>query len=234
MLKPELLLNDIEPIDLEKARYTYQNRGIPSVTELLSFVDNQGLIDWANMIGRKGMNNQHILQRAAQFGTNTHSAIERYLKGQSVFVDNSAFKAFVNWWEKLNTENKVDIIGIEEQLISSYYAGTYDLLININNEPYLVDFKTSNHVGYKYFLQIAAYRYLLYIQKNINIKGCIVLQLGKGPKPKYNDFVLRFDNPFHYEFIEYCLRSFMGIVYTYHNIESSKRQFNDIFSKKKG
>ena len=65
----------------------------------------------------------------------------------------------------MNEENKVDIIGQEESLISPYYAGTYDLLVNINGDPYLVDFKTSNHVGYKYFMQIAAYRYLLYTQK---------------------------------------------------------------------
>lgn len=234
MLKPELLLNDLEPLSIPNARYTYKNRGVPSVTELLSFVDNQGLIDWANMIGRKGINNQHILKKAAEFGTNTHTAIENYLKKQDTFTDNSSFKAFLKWWKSLINENKVEILGQEEPLISPYYAGTYDLLLNINGDPYLVDFKTSNHIGYKYFLQIAAYRYLLYTQKNINIRGCIVLQLGKGPKPKFNDFVLRFDEPFHYEFIECCLRAFMGIVYTYHNIESSKKQFDEIFPKKKG
>jgi hypothetical protein len=229
MLKPELLLNDLNPLNLEDSRYEYKNKGVPSVTELLSYIDNQGLINWANMIGRKGMNNQDVLKRAAQFGTNTHSAIEKYLKNQDIFVDNSSFKAFINWWDKLNEENKVDIIGQEESLISPYYAGTYDLLVNINGDPYLVDFKTSNHVGYKYFMQIAAYRYLLYTQKNINIQGSIVLQLKKGVNPKYNEFVLNFNNPFHYEFIENSLRAFMGIVYTFHNAENCKKQFNDIF-----
>lgn len=229
MLKPELLLNDLDPLDLENNRYTYNNKGVPSVTELLSYIDNQGLIDWANMIGRKGINNKDILQRAAQFGTNTHSAIEKYLKGQNIFVDNSSFKAFLNWWNKLNEENAVEIIGQEESLICPYYAGTYDLLLKINDDPYLIDFKTSKHIGYKYFMQIAAYRYLLYTQKNINIRGCVVLQLGKGARPKYNEFILRFDDPFHYEFIESCLRGFMGIVYTFHNSESCKVQFSDIF-----
>ena len=110
MLKPELLLNDLNPLNLEDSRYEYKNKGVPSVTELLSYIDNQGLINWANMIGRKGMNNQDVLKRAAQFGTNTHSAIEKYLKNQDIFVDNSSFKAFINWWDKLNEENKVDII----------------------------------------------------------------------------------------------------------------------------
>ena len=57
MLKPELLLNDLNPLNLEDSRYEYKNKGVPSVTELLSYIDNQGLINWANMIGRKGMNN---------------------------------------------------------------------------------------------------------------------------------------------------------------------------------
>ena len=51
MLDPELLLNDITVFDKGRtARYKYNNRGIPSVTELLSFIDSEGLISWANRI----------------------------------------------------------------------------------------------------------------------------------------------------------------------------------------
>ena len=31
----------------------------------------------------------------------------------------------------------------------------------INGRKYIVDYKTSNHVTFRYFLQIAAYRYIL-------------------------------------------------------------------------
>ena len=34
MLKPELLLNDLNPLNLEDSRYEYKNKGVPSVTEL--------------------------------------------------------------------------------------------------------------------------------------------------------------------------------------------------------
>ena len=65
MLKPELLLNDLNPLNLEDSRYEYKKiKGVPSVTELLSYIDNQGLINWANMIGRKGMNNQDVLKKS--------------------------------------------------------------------------------------------------------------------------------------------------------------------------
>ena len=229
MIRPEDLLVDLEPACIKSARYENNGKNIPSVTELLSFIDSAGLINWANRIGRQGIDNQQILRTAAKFGTNTHSAIEKYLKGEEPFVDNSAFKAFQQWWEGLTSANKVEILGQEEPLVSDYFAGTYDLLVSINDKPYLVDFKTSNSVGYKYFMQIAAYRYLLFIKKNINIQGAIVLKLSKGPKPKFQEFALDFDNPEHYCFIENCLRSFMGVVYTYHNAENCKEKFNTIF-----
>ena len=70
MLEPELLLNDITVFDKGKsARYRYQNRGIPSVTELLSFIDSEGLVGWANRIGRQGLDNREVAKKAADFGT---------------------------------------------------------------------------------------------------------------------------------------------------------------------
>lgn len=230
MIEPRLFLNDIQPIDHgNNSRYFHKDKGVPSVTELLSFIDSQGLINWANAVGRKGQNNQDIVKRAAEYGTNTHAAIESYLNGEDPFVENSSLIAFKLWWKKLNENHRVRIVGKEESIISEFFAGTYDLLITIDDKPYLVDYKTSNHVTYKYFMQLAAYRNLLYTVKKININGCIILQLGKGRRPKYNDYSLDFTNPFHYEFIENCYRSFMGLVYTYYNVLNCKNQFNDIF-----
>ena len=61
MLNPELLLNDITKFDKgKKARYHINGRGIPSVTELLSFIDSEGLIAWANRIGRQGQDNKEV------------------------------------------------------------------------------------------------------------------------------------------------------------------------------
>ena len=234
MIDPKLFLNDISPIDHgDGSRYFYKDKGVPSVTELLSFIDNQGLIDWANMVGRKGQNNKDIVKRAAEYGTNSHAAIECYLKNKPIFIQNSSLEAFKEWWKEINSCHRVKVIGQEESLVTEFFAGTYDLLMGIDDKPYLVDFKTSNHVTYKYFMQLAAYRHLLYVVKKININGCVVLQLGKGRKPKYNEYVLDFNNPYHYEFIENCFRSFMGLVYTYYNVKNCQSQFNDIFKYNK-
>lgn len=228
MLNPELLLNDITTFDKgKKARYHVNGRGIPSVTELLSFIDMDGLIGWANRVGRQGLDNREIASEAAKIGNIAHEAIEMYLK-KKIDTDNVCLESFKEWWTGINSCHRVKILGQEQSLMCDYFAGTYDLLINIDDRPYLIDFKTSNHVGYKYFMQLAAYRYLLYTQKNINIDGCIVLQFDKT-EAKYREFNLTFSDPYDYEFIENCHRAFMGLVYTYYNSKLCQRQFGKIF-----
>lgn len=229
MINSELLLNDVTKFDKgRKARYHIDGRGIPSVTELLSFIDSEGLISWANRVGRQGQDNKDIVKKAAEFGTMVHESIELYLKKKYTGPGNVCLDAFKEWWTGINKYHRVRILGQENPLIGEYFAGTYDLLISIDDKPYLVDFKTSNHVGYKYFMQLAAYRYLLYTLKNINIEGCIVLQFDKK-EPKYREFNLDFTNPYDYEFIENCYRSFMGLVYTYYNVKLCQREFAHIF-----
>ena len=229
MLNPELLLNDITKFDKgKKARYHINGRGIPSVTELLSFIDSEGLIAWANRIGRQGQDNKEIASKAAEFATMAHKSIEMYLKRKPVENDNVCLQSFKEWWDGVNKCHRVKVLGQEQVLIGEYFAGTYDLLISIDDKPYLIDFKTSNHVGYKYFMQLAAYRYLLYTLKNININGCIILQFDKK-EPKFREFNLDFTNPYDYEFIENCYRAFMGLVYTYYNVKLCQREFGHMF-----
>jgi len=229
MLDPELLLNDITVFDKGKsARYKYKGRGIPSVTELLSFIDQEGLIGWANRVGRQGLDNKDIANKAADFGTMVHKSIEMYLKGKPINNPNVCLEAFKKWWGGINSCHRIRILGQEQSLIGEFFAGTYDLLITIDDKPYLIDFKTSNHVGYKYFMQLAAYRYLLYSLKNINIEGCIILQFDKQ-EPNYKEYTLQYSNPYDYEFIENCYRAFMGIVYTYYNAKLCQKQFGIIF-----
>ena len=229
MFDPELLLNEVTVFDKgRKARYRYDGRGIPSVTELLSFIDQDGLIGWANRIGRQGLDNREVANKAAEFGTMVHESIEMYLKGKPVENPNVCLEAFKVWWAGVNSCHSVKILGQEQALVGEYFAGTYDLLISIDDKPYLIDFKTSNHVGYKYFMQLAAYRYLLYTIKGINIEGCIVLQFDKE-EPRYREYSLQYTSPTDYAFIENCYRAFMGVVYTYYNAKLCQRQFGVIF-----
>ena len=100
--------------------------------------------------------------------------------------------------------------------------------MNIGGKIYLVDFKTSNHVTYKYFLQLAAYRFMLRVVEGINVDGVIVLQLDKA-EPGFNEYLLNFDNLEHLNFIEQCERTFLSLVYGFVNIRYTEMLFNQIF-----
>ena len=102
------------------------------------------------------------------------------------------------------------------------------MLVEINGKKYLIDFKTSNHVGYKYFLQLAAYRYILRTEHNIEIDGCIVLQLDKKTS-SFKEFVLDFSNIEHFAYINNCERAFLSLVYAYFNRLCVEDGFNKYF-----
>lgn len=216
-------------ISIDSSIY-YNNKGklVPRVTDILSSsMHGDALLLWANSLGFKKIRYRERLAYAANIGSKTHEAIDKYIKS-NIKSDNIGFLGFLLWFDNLKRNNIVKIISNEEKLICDYFGGTYDLLLQINNKVFLVDFKTSNRVTSKYFMQLAAYRYMLYNVKNINIDGCIILQLNKE-SPEYDEYVLDFSNLEHYNFIEYCARAFLSLVYSYYNTLYVESLFNKIF-----
>lgn len=218
------------PIKIKEPHYTFNGSPVPRVTEILGFIDTEGLLGWANYMGFKHRRYQDIMDEAANIGTIAHGNIEKYLSGRTEEIDYSSipFQAFLKWWQKLNEHNSVTVMGQEESLVCQYFGGTYDMLLNINGLVYLIDFKTSNHVGYKYFMQLAAYRYMLYHMKNINIDGCLILQLSKT-EPEFNEFQLDFRQNKDYQYIEECSRAFFSLVLCYYNAQIVKSGFTSRF-----
>lgn len=210
--------------------YTFQGHIVPRVTEILSsYSTGDALMMWANSLGFRHIKYRDALNKAANTGTNTHHHIEVYLKTGETFSDDPAFMGFIKWWNKLKMfSTSLSVLGSEVKLVSRYFGGTYDLLLEIDGKVYLVDFKTSNHVTSKYFMQLAAYRRMLYENKGINIDGCIVLQLCKT-EPEFNEFFLDFTIPNHYAFIEECTRAFLALVYSFDCVKIVEDNFNHIF-----
>ena len=231
-LKHENILSNINTtIDVKRSEYMFNGHKVPRVTEILSFIDMGGLLGWANYIGLKHQKYSDVMAEASHIGTVTHSNIENYLQNKPIIADNIPYKAFLLWWDGLTKNNKVEIIGQEEQLSCEYFGGTYDMLITINGKYYLMDFKTSNHVGYKYFMQLAAYRYMIYKNKGISLNGCIVLQLNKNDI-SFQEYVLNFENEDEYNFIELCTQAFFSLVFTYYTTTKTQIEFENIFGKK--
>ena len=219
---------DFYEIKPEKIRHTYKGIPVPSVTQILSkCIHEDYIVNWANYLGFKRIKYKDELNRAAEVGTIGHNAIERFLKDGSV-SDNIPYLGFKLWWDIITSSNNVEILGIEEEMTLPYCGGTYDLLLSINGLPFLVDLKTSNHISYKYFIQLAAYRHMLYKTKGINLNGCIVLQVNKN-EPGFNEYLLDFNNISHYQFIEHCTVTFLNLALSYYNIYKAESLYKQIF-----
>lgn len=224
---------------IDNNRYTFQNIPVPRVTEILSIVSEEYLITWANNLGLY-QHKKHIdiLETAANIGTAVHKAIEEYLLYNKKFDANdydisireniaNGFNSFLQWWNII-TNYEYEIIFMEKQLVCKYFGGTLDMLIRIKDKLYIVDFKTSNQPNYKYFLQLAAYRYMLQ-EEGIEVDGCVILMLNKK-KALFNELVLDFSFTEHLEFINNCQTAFFSYLYTYYNKYNILEQYNLLFN----
>jgi len=136
-------------VDFFKAKYGYEIEGVwlPRVTAVTSLVSksflfsNQGSADW---------------------GTLVHSTIASILKKQTVETPSflqPSLAAFHEW----QREYRVKIINPQAHIetrvydMQAGYAGTIDMVAEVQGTVGVVDLKTSNGMREEYFLQTAAY-----------------------------------------------------------------------------
>lgn len=225
-------LCDLDKIDLNinEGPYIYNGIVVPRVTNILSkTIHEDYLMQWSNSLGFKRQGYSKTLKAAADYGSKAHTGVELYLKGLPIpeGTPTNPIDGFIKWWNLINSNNTVRIIGQEFVLTCPWFGGTYDLLLEINGKIYLVDLKTSNHISYKYCLQLAAYNYMLKHNNIANISGIIILQLRK-PTPDFNEFVLNLDNPNHANFFNFCETTFLSLLYSYYHILETERLFKSL------
>ena len=137
----------------------------PSATTILNyFPKDDYFYTWMKDVGH---NAPIIAQRAADEGSQVHDAIENLLNGDKVTFSDKYGKQnysekvwrmicrFVDFYE----QSEINPVVIEGTLYSDEYkyAGTGDLICELNGELWLIDHKTSNNVHESYKLQIACY-----------------------------------------------------------------------------
>ena len=226
-------LNNIDII-LNNKDSIYQNKSgqtIARVTDIISsMIHSDRLMYWANSLGFKGIKYKDELTRAANFGTAAHAAIEKFLKEKLCTESNIPFKGFKLWYDivTVNIGLPITVIYVEHTITCKWFGGTLDALLLIGNKVYLIDFKTSNHVTYKYFIQLSAYRYMLREVENINIDGVIVLQLDKN-EPGFNEYLLDFSIANHLDFINRCENTFLSLVYAYYGVKRLESDYKALF-----
>jgi hypothetical protein len=139
-----------------------------------TFIDN---------IAKVGMQKpKYELEKAADFGTRAHNAIDNYIINKSLPNDEQikpVFEGFLEWLK----EHKFNIIS-GDMIVGSKkygYGGRMDALAIDDKGNYIVlDWKTSNYFSKDYALQVAAYAYAFAEQYNVPIpKKCYVVKFHK-------------------------------------------------------
>lgn len=199
--------------------YTFNGRNVPRVTDIISAcMHEEAFMQWANRLGFQRKDYNHTLQWYADYGTEVHEVLEKYIRTGRMpkkITHINPIQAFENWWKQIKSNNKVKVLGQEFPLTCQYYGGTYDMLLEVNGEPWLVDFKTSTHISFRYMLQLAAYRYMLKERGIIKeLRGVIVLRLFKD-RPAFEEFVLDLSKDLELCFLDNCERLFNAFAYTY-------------------
>lgn len=137
----------------------------PSVTTILQYMPKGKFFEqWLKDVGYSA---DIILEKAGREGSQVHEAIEAMLNGEEIsWIDDFGnAKYSLQVWKMILKaaeffeKYKPKIIAVEVFLYSDQlqYAGTVDLVVELDGEIWLIDIKTSNALYKSYDLQTAAY-----------------------------------------------------------------------------
>jgi len=166
-------------------------RFVPSVTWIAGhYPKGIGFYKW---LADRGWDEAEALKNAAgNKGSKVHQAIGMYLTGSEIKMDDSfandngkpeeltieeydCILSFTEWYKTLISPK---LLASEITVFNDIegYAGTVDLLLEIDKEVWLIDFKTGQQIWPEYELQISAYKHAT-LPVNGNVKLGI-LQIG--------------------------------------------------------
>jgi ATP-dependent exoDNAse (exonuclease V) beta subunit len=186
---------DSQQITLPDSRY-YRRNGeyYPSITYVLQYYPKgKHFEDWLKQVGNSA---DQIAKKSADEGTQVHQMCEDYLNGIELnFLSSSGnpqydvniwqmFLKFVEFWENHNPK----LIETEVHLFSDELkvAGTCDLVVEIEDELWILDIKTSNHLHTAYDFQTAVYGkcYEECFEKQVSHRGILWLKSAKRKPSK--------------------------------------------------
>ncbi len=154
----------IEKVGEERFYPVTKDHSRVSVTTVIGAVHPKSpfLVDWMVATGKEKA--QEIKETAGEEGHVIHEAVERLRNGEKIRADELTSKgrkciaAFVAWYKKVNPKILENEIRVDCDMRGEYeYAGTIDLVVEIDGERWVVDVKTSNNVWPEHFVQVSAY-----------------------------------------------------------------------------
>lgn len=173
--------------------YMYNGVKVPRVTSILEYCSGNKdfLLNWASKLGP---DYRFEKERTLEIGHKLHEAIAEYLSNGTLYTIqhlrgyikkevSNCFKNFLAWHQNLIRNGyTIRIIASEVPLICPWFAGTADLLIELNGRKYVVDFKSSKHITPEYIIQASAYKWIIdnyYVDEYGHIDGIGVVRFDK-------------------------------------------------------
>lgn len=167
----------------------------PSVTWIANYVPKGvGFYKW---LAEHGWDeSEAIKQERGKYGSRVHKAIELLIQGEEVRMDTqipdpetqelnaltveeyTALISFKEWWTEFNNDHdSVEVVEVEHTLWpdSEVFAGSIDLLLLVDGEYWIIDFKTSQNIWLSHEAQLSAYK------KGLALTGVVhtaILQVG--------------------------------------------------------
>lgn len=166
----------------ERAGYDVQGSWYPRVTSILSIKAKEALYRYYASLPSWGAA-EAIKNRSADEGTLVHSIVEAILKKEHMPIPES-IRPSIDAFLEFSRNNDIVPLKIEERIVSRThrYAGTIDVLAEVNGTVGVLDIKTSQAVYRDYGLQTAAYIQALREDTNIPPLTSWVLRLDQAQK----------------------------------------------------
>lgn len=205
--------------DEGKHAYTWNGSPVPGVTTILKVIDKPALVQWsANMCSdywrrevKSGNTDYSEIYESARFahrkkmeasgssGTNVHAYAECFLKKLPLpELETDAAKRGVEAFHKWYDSHKIKLLASERRVFSKqhYYAGTCDLVAEIDGELSVGDFKTGSGIYPEMRFQTAAYQQALEEEKEISFPVRWIIRFdkktGKFEAKEFRDFTTDF------------------------------------------
>lgn len=179
---------------------TPEGKHYPSVTTVLGATKDQtALLEWKKRVGE--IKAKQESKRAADRGTALHSLCERFILNQEIDLrkEMPVPAQLFSQIRPVLLENIHKVIAVENTLYSDYLgvAGRVDLVADYDGKMSIIDFKTSNKIKNKewiedYFIQTSMYSIMFEEMTKIPVPRLVII-MGVEESIKSTVFVEKRD-----------------------------------------
>ena len=188
---------DAETTDSGRTYSTPDGKSYPSVTTVLSILNEHIIQAWRDRVGEEEAN--RISGKASNRGTRVHSIVEKYLNNEDTTKALPHIRQSLENLKPVLDDHIGTIFGLEVPLYSNHLgvAGRCDCIAQYNGVPSIIDFKTSRYIKKKekisnYFAQGAAYSIMWEERTGMVVPNIVIIMDVDHEKPSV--FVEHRDN----------------------------------------